>query len=176
MQVTYRSHTAQVNIFIQMSSEMWDFDNYGDLYFEKTVGFLCELFSRWKVQTNTKKSGRQIKFSQWNSENKTCCFLSQDNKCNHDVTITMFSRTFYDAKTIGASVRCTGNQSGRARTLREKKALKCLRANMKACWKHLSYFFMQKSSRCTCANACKSITRVASTKTFTGDVFGVTRL
>ena len=38
-----------MNIFIQMSSEMWDFDNYGDLYFEKAVGFLGDLFSRWKV-------------------------------------------------------------------------------------------------------------------------------
>ena len=35
---------------MQMSSEMWDFDNYGDLYFEKAVGFLGDLFSRWKVR------------------------------------------------------------------------------------------------------------------------------
>lgn len=48
--VTFRSSTAQVNIFIQMSAEMWEFDNYGDLYFEKAVGgFLVDLFSQWKV-------------------------------------------------------------------------------------------------------------------------------
>ena len=33
-----------------MSSEMWEFDMYGDLYFEKTVnGFLADLFTKWKV-------------------------------------------------------------------------------------------------------------------------------
>jgi hypothetical protein len=33
-----------------MSSEMWDFDIYGDLYIEKAVdGFLTDLFAKWKV-------------------------------------------------------------------------------------------------------------------------------
>ena len=49
-QVVLRSATAQVNIFIQMSVEMWQSDNYGDLYFEKAVGgFLENLFTKWKV-------------------------------------------------------------------------------------------------------------------------------
>lgn len=49
-QVVYRSSTSMVYLFIQMSSEMWDFDLYGDLYFEKAVnGFLSELFFKWKV-------------------------------------------------------------------------------------------------------------------------------
>ena len=43
--VVFRSTTAMVYLFIQMSSEMWDFDMYGDLYFEKAVnGFLYEMF------------------------------------------------------------------------------------------------------------------------------------
>lgn len=51
---------------------MWDFDINGDLYFEKAVnGFLFDLFEMWK------------KFS-----------------VAHDVTIVMFSRTFYDAQSI----------------------------------------------------------------------------
>ena len=55
---------------------MWEFDNYGDLYFEKAVdGFLVDLFSQWK-----------------------------ELNCNHDVTITMFSRTYYDAKSIGVYI------------------------------------------------------------------------
>uniref|UniRef100_A0A1I8IAT8 DEP domain-containing protein n=1 Tax=Macrostomum lignano TaxID=282301 RepID=A0A1I8IAT8_9PLAT len=58
-----------VHIFIQMSEEMWQFDPFGDLYFEKCVsGFLPELFSRW---------GKQA-----------CC---------HDVTIVLFSRVQYHA-------------------------------------------------------------------------------
>lgn len=58
-----------VYIFIQMSAEMWQFDIHGDLYFEKAVdGFLLDLTAKWK------------QFS-----------------CNHDVTIVLFSRTFFDA-------------------------------------------------------------------------------
>ena len=47
--VVFRSTTAMVYLFIQMSSEMWDFDLLGDLYFEKAVdGFLYEMFSKWQ--------------------------------------------------------------------------------------------------------------------------------
>lgn len=48
--VVYRSASSMVYLFIQMSSEMWDFDINGDLYFEKAVnGFLSDLFNKWKV-------------------------------------------------------------------------------------------------------------------------------
>ncbi|KAJ8865677.1 hypothetical protein PR048_033197 [Dryococelus australis] len=61
-----------VYLFIQMSSEMWDFDIHGDLYFEKAVnGFLCDLFQKWKK-----------------------------NGSNHEVTIVLFSRTFYVANNL----------------------------------------------------------------------------
>ncbi len=51
---------------------MWDFDIHGDLYFEKAVnGFLTELFAKWKKQGS-----------------------------NHEVTIVLFSRTFYTAKSL----------------------------------------------------------------------------
>nr|XP_045624645.1 GATOR complex protein Iml1-like isoform X2 [Procambarus clarkii] len=70
--VVYRSSTSMVYLFIQMSSEMWDFDMYGDLYFEKAVnGFLSELFAKWKKEGS-----------------------------NHDVTIVLFSRTYYKATNI----------------------------------------------------------------------------
>ncbi|XP_077296964.1 GATOR complex protein Iml1 isoform X2 [Arctopsyche grandis] len=70
--IVFRSSTSMVYLFIQMSSEMWDFDIHGDLYFEKAVnGFLADLFAKWK------KYG-----------------------CNHEVTIVLFSRTFYKAKTL----------------------------------------------------------------------------
>ncbi|XP_047741122.1 GATOR complex protein Iml1 [Hyalella azteca] len=65
--VVYRSSTSRFYLFIQMSSEMWEFDHFGDLLFEKAVsGFLTELFDKWK-KMNT----------------------------NHDVTIVLFSRSFY---------------------------------------------------------------------------------
>ncbi|XP_043673343.1 GATOR complex protein Iml1 isoform X8 [Vespula pensylvanica] len=67
--VVFRSSTSMVYLFIQMSSEMWDFDIHGDLYFEKAVnGFLADLFQKWKK-----------------------------NGSNHEVTIVLFSRTFYNA-------------------------------------------------------------------------------
>ncbi|KAM4708788.1 GATOR1 complex protein DEPDC5 isoform 2-T3 [Discoglossus pictus] len=70
--VVFRSTSAMVYIFIQMSCEMWDFDIYGDLYFEKAVsGFLADLFNKWK-----------------------------EKNCSHEVTVVLFSRTFYDAKTL----------------------------------------------------------------------------
>ena len=62
-----------VYLFIQMSSEMWDFDMYGDLYFEKAVnGFLYEMCSKWQ------KTG-----------------------ASHEVIIVFFSRTFYKARELG---------------------------------------------------------------------------
>ncbi|XP_039627619.1 GATOR complex protein DEPDC5 isoform X3 [Polypterus senegalus] len=70
--VVFRSTSAMVYIFIQMSCEMWDFDIYGDLYFEKAVnGFLSDLFAKWK-----------------------------EKNCSHEVTVVLFSRTFYEAKTL----------------------------------------------------------------------------
>ena len=72
-QVVFRSSSAKLFLLIQMSREMWDFDLNGDLYFEKAInGFLCELFAKWK-----------------------------DSKANHEVTVVLFSRTFYDAQSIG---------------------------------------------------------------------------
>ncbi|KAG8178705.1 hypothetical protein JTE90_011631 [Oedothorax gibbosus] len=70
--IVYRSASSMVYLFIQMSCEMWDFDINGDLYFEKAIdGFLPALFSKWKKL-----------------------------HCNHDVTIVLFSRTFYEANHI----------------------------------------------------------------------------
>ncbi|CAG9822060.1 unnamed protein product [Phaedon cochleariae] len=70
--VVFRSSTSMVYLFLQMSSEMWDFDIYGDLYFEKAVnGFLADLFMKWKK-----------------------------NGSNHEVTIVLFSRTFYEANNL----------------------------------------------------------------------------
>ncbi|XP_076876476.1 GATOR1 complex protein DEPDC5 isoform X2 [Brachyhypopomus gauderio] len=70
--VVFRSTSAMVYIFIQMSCEMWDFDIYGDLYFEKAVnGFLSDLFAKWK-----------------------------ERNCSHEVTVVLFSRTFYTAKSL----------------------------------------------------------------------------
>ena len=48
---------------------MWEFDVNGEMYHEKAVNFLGELFTNWKNQA-----------------------------CSHDVTIALFSRIFYEAE------------------------------------------------------------------------------
>ncbi|XP_017483872.1 PREDICTED: DEP domain-containing protein 5-like [Rhagoletis zephyria] len=49
--VVFRSASSMVYLFLQMSSEMWDYDINGDLYFEKAVnGFLTDLFNKWRVK------------------------------------------------------------------------------------------------------------------------------
>ncbi|KAG8314859.1 GATOR complex protein depdc5 [Homalodisca vitripennis] len=69
--VVFRSSTSMVYIFVQMSSEMWEFDLGTDVYFERAVhGFLTELFTKWK------KLGT-----------------------NHEVTIVLYTRVFYLATT-----------------------------------------------------------------------------
>lgn len=70
--IVFRSASSLVYLFIQMSSEMWDYDINGDLYFEKAVnGFLSDLFAKWRLY-----------------------------ECSHDITIVLFSRTFYEAESI----------------------------------------------------------------------------
>lgn len=50
--VVWRSASSMVYLFIQMSSEMWDYDINGDLYFEKAInGLLYDLFAKWKVSS-----------------------------------------------------------------------------------------------------------------------------
>ncbi|KAJ3139423.1 vacuolar membrane-associated protein iml1 [Physocladia obscura] len=51
--LVFRSHTAKIFIFIQMSKEMWEFGDDGQLFSEKCInGFLPDLFSVWK-EANT---------------------------------------------------------------------------------------------------------------------------
>eukprot|EP00102_Acyrthosiphon_pisum_P010299 XP_008178582.1 PREDICTED: DEP domain-containing protein 5 isoform X2 [Acyrthosiphon pisum] len=70
--IIFRSATSMVYIFLQMTSEMWEFNFLGDTYFEKSVdGFLFDLFEKWRY------------------------FGS-----NHEVTLVVFSRVFYKANKL----------------------------------------------------------------------------
>ncbi|EGG06793.1 uncharacterized protein MELLADRAFT_86188 [Melampsora larici-populina 98AG31] len=69
--IIFRSESAKYYLYIQMSSEMWTFEEDGSLYHEKAILFLEDLFSRWN------KIG-----------------------CNHLVTIVLFARVFYDEKDV----------------------------------------------------------------------------
>ncbi|KAJ3084150.1 vacuolar membrane-associated protein iml1 [Rhizoclosmatium hyalinum] len=72
--LVFRSHSAKLFIFIQMSREMWEFAEDGELFFEKCVhGFLPDLFSVWKKAAT-----------------------------NHVVSIVLFSRIFY-RDTVGGN-------------------------------------------------------------------------
>ena len=48
-QLVFRSQSAMCTIYIQMSREMWEFDVNGEMYHEKAINFLGELFTNWKV-------------------------------------------------------------------------------------------------------------------------------
>lgn len=64
----FRSETAKYFLFIQMSKEMFEFEEDGELFYEKCIyGFLPELFERWKT-----------------------------GGTNHIVSIILFARVFYN--------------------------------------------------------------------------------
>ncbi|RIA87584.1 hypothetical protein C1645_827583 [Glomus cerebriforme] len=68
----FRSESAKLFIFVQMSREMWEFDEDGELYYEKAIdGFFTELFQRWK-----------------------------DLGTNHVVSIVLFSRVYYENEEV----------------------------------------------------------------------------
>lgn len=70
--VIFRSESAKYFIFLQISAESFEMDDFGEVYYEKAVeGFLPELFSKWD-QVGT----------------------------NHVVSIVLFSRVLYDAEEI----------------------------------------------------------------------------
>jgi len=47
----FRSRSAKFYLLIQMSCEMWDFEQDGELYFEKANLFLRTMFSKWKASS-----------------------------------------------------------------------------------------------------------------------------
>lgn len=66
----FRSESSKFFIFIQMCQEMWEFDEDGEIFYEKAInGFLPELFARWK-KLNT----------------------------NHVVSVVLFTRIYYDER------------------------------------------------------------------------------
>ncbi|VDN52047.1 unnamed protein product [Dracunculus medinensis] len=70
--VVFRSSSSLVLIFVQVGSEMWDMDPFGDLYFEKCLnGFFPELFEKWK-----------------------------SNNCAHYVTLIVVSRWYFDEDSL----------------------------------------------------------------------------
>ena len=77
----FRSETAKFIIFIQMSAEMWEFDEMdGELMFEKVVnGFLPQLFAKWK-----------------------------EINCTHVLSIVLFARVFYGERLEGLDRDCNG--------------------------------------------------------------------
>ena len=67
--IVFRSSSAQIFLFIQLSAEMWQFDECGDIYFERALKkFIRPLCSNW-----------------------------QQKDCHHELTVVYFSRTLYRA-------------------------------------------------------------------------------
>ncbi|KAF9572963.1 vacuolar membrane-associated protein iml1 [Mortierella alpina] len=74
--IIFRSESAKYFIFIQMSREMWEFDEDGEIFFERVIfGFLPNLFARWRGKRDGKSE--------------------LESPTNHVVSIVLFSRIFY---------------------------------------------------------------------------------
>ncbi|KAF9375803.1 vacuolar membrane-associated protein iml1 [Podila verticillata] len=74
--IIFRSESAKYFIFIQMSREMWEFDEDGEIFFERVIfGFLPNLFARWRGKRDGKSK--------------------LESPTNHVVSIVLFSRIFY---------------------------------------------------------------------------------
>ncbi|KAG0256174.1 vacuolar membrane-associated protein iml1 [Actinomortierella ambigua] len=77
--IIFRSESAKYFIFLQMSREMWEFDEDGEIHFEKVIfGFLPNLFSRWRG----KRDGK----------------TELETPTNHVVSVVLFSRIFYQGE------------------------------------------------------------------------------
>lgn len=63
----FRSGSARLFWLVQLSKEMWDFAEDGDLYHERFLKFCKSVFERWKAKT-----------------------------VHHSLTVVFFSRTFYN--------------------------------------------------------------------------------
>ncbi|KAK0563054.1 vacuolar membrane-associated protein iml1 [Tilletia horrida] len=64
----FRSESAKINLFIQLAREMWEFDEDGELYYEKCLtGFIPALLKRWRAA-----------------------------ETNHVISVILFARVFYD--------------------------------------------------------------------------------
>ena len=61
-----------------MSKEMWDFSDDGQTYFDKTIKFLGDTLSKWKVR-----------------------------EVNHSLTIALFSRVYFGDPVSGKQFKCS---------------------------------------------------------------------
>lgn len=83
--IIFRSASAKYFIFIQLCKEMWEFDEDGELNFEKCLnGYLPEVFAKWR-----------------------------ENSSNHIVSIVLFTRIFYPSydpkKEVGTKIELPGS-------------------------------------------------------------------
>ncbi|KAL9940789.1 hypothetical protein V8E36_000277 [Tilletia maclaganii] len=87
----FRSESAKINLFIQLAQEMWEFDEDGELYYEKCLtGFIPALLRRWR-----------------NAET------------NHVISVILFARVFYDAGEVELLRRRHENDATHALPIRE---------------------------------------------------------
>ncbi|EMR08771.1 hypothetical protein PNEG_02942 [Pneumocystis murina B123] len=80
----FRSESAKCFLFLQMSKEMWEFEEDGELFFDKAIdGFLPELFKRWK-NMGTRHSVTIILFTRvyYDGIGPFCLSQSQENYCS----------------------------------------------------------------------------------------------
>eukprot|EP00911_Craspedida_sp_UC1_P000675 UC1_evm3s517 len=80
----FRSHSAQVHLMIQMSSEMLRFDWSGNQYIEKVVLFVEEMLAKW-----------------------------EESGCAHELTLVLFARTFYGRPQVVDAIAVSEERNGK---------------------------------------------------------------
>jgi hypothetical protein len=79
---TFRSRSARIFILIQLSEEMWEFADDGELHFEKVLAFLRILFQQW-----------------------------EKSKVQHTISVIFFSRTYYTRSSGAQQSESNGAES-----------------------------------------------------------------
>lgn len=86
--IVFRSESARAYVFVEVSQEMWQFEEDGSMLREKCEVFLHELFAHW-----TGRMGKGIDVK------------SKGNTTSHTVSIILYGRVIYEDNGEGEEQR-----------------------------------------------------------------------
>jgi hypothetical protein len=86
--IAFRSSSARIYVFVEVSAEMWHFEEDGCTLYEKCEVFLGELFKNWKGGGKGGKAG-----------------VRNGNATNHTVSVVLYGRVIYDSEAEGEEAR-----------------------------------------------------------------------
>ena len=109
----FRSESARYVLFVQMSKEMWDFDNggSGEIILGKVVNsFLPELFKRWQ-RINARHLVTVVLFTRMEHQSTTCADSSQASHVNKMAEVQADGTHYSDFYRVVVSDMASGEWS-----------------------------------------------------------------